>query len=122
MPATIRHFSINADDVQRAKRFYEQVFGWTYRPWGPPDFYLAEGGPGVGTALQGRREIAAGVRMTGPEVTMAVDDIPATIKAIEAAGGRIIKPPSHIETVGTLIWFEDTEGNLLGAMKYDQDA
>jgi hypothetical protein len=40
MPATFRHFSINADDVQRAKGFYEAVFGWTFEPWGPPDFYL----------------------------------------------------------------------------------
>ena len=32
MPATLRHFAINADDVPRAKRFYEEVFGWTCTP------------------------------------------------------------------------------------------
>jgi uncharacterized protein len=122
MPATIRHFAINADDVQRAKAFYERVFGWTYRPWGPPDFYQADAGQGVMSALQGRREIKPGARMLGVEATMAVDDIPATTKAIEVAGGRIIGGPYHIETVGTLIWFEDTEGNVLGAMKYDEGA
>jgi len=26
---------------------------------------------------------------------------------------------SRIETVGTLVYFEDTEGNRVGAMKYD---
>ena len=25
----VAHFAINADDVARAKRFYERVFGWT---------------------------------------------------------------------------------------------
>ena len=39
MPATLRHFAINADDVPRAKRFYEEAFGWTFTPWGPPGFY-----------------------------------------------------------------------------------
>ena len=39
MPATLRHFAINADDVPRAKAFYEKVFGWNFNPWGPPDFY-----------------------------------------------------------------------------------
>ena len=120
MPASLRHFSINADDVQRAKRFYEAVFGWTFEPWGPPDFYLIPNA-GVGGALQGRREIKPGARMLGFEVTMAVDDIDATLAAVEAAGGKILMQPYHIETVGTLIWFEDTEGNLVGAMKYDSD-
>ena len=39
MPATFRHFAINADDVPRARAFYERVFGWEFTPWGPPDFY-----------------------------------------------------------------------------------
>lgn len=29
MPARLRFFSINADDVERARRFYEAVTGWT---------------------------------------------------------------------------------------------
>lgn len=120
MPASVRHFSINADDVQRAKGFYASVFGWSFEPWGPPDFYLIAGA-GIGGALQGRRDIKPGARMLGFEVTMAVDDIDATVAAVEAAGGKILMRPYHIETVGTLIWFEDTEGNLVGAMKYDSD-
>ena len=120
MPATVRHFSINADNVQRARGFYEAVFGWEFQPWGPPDFYLITGA-GTGGALQGRREIKPGARMLGFEVTLAVDDVDATLAAVEAAGGKILMQPYHIETVGTLIWFEDTEGNLVGAMKYDND-
>ncbi|HEY5072524.1 MAG TPA: VOC family protein [Caulobacteraceae bacterium] len=121
MAGTVRHFSINADDVPRAKSFYESVFGWSFEPWGPPDFYLINNA-GVGGALQGRHEIKPGVRMLGFEVTMAVADIDATLAAVEAAGGKIIMRPHHIETVGTLIWFEDTEGNFVGAMKFDRDA
>lgn len=119
-PTPLRHFAINADDVQRAKGFYESVFGWTFEAWGPPDFYQIKGaGVGFGGALQGRRELTPGARMLGFEATMGVDDIDATIAAVEAAGGKIVMRPSHIETVGTLIYFEDTEGNLVGAMKYD---
>ena len=44
---TLRHLAINADDVQRAKAFYETVFGWRFEPWGPPDYYQAhEAGEG----------------------------------------------------------------------------
>ena len=117
MAAQLRHISINASDVGRAKRFYEQVFGWTYRNWGPPDFFLTDDA-GVGGALQGRREIAPGALMLGAEATMAVDDLAATSAAIEAAGGKIVGGPYDIPTVGALIWFEDTEGNVAGAMRY----
>ena len=30
-------------------------------------------------------------------------------------------PKFHIDTVGTLIFFEDTEGNVIGAMQYDEN-
>jgi len=52
-------------------------------------------------------------------VTVAVDDLAATRDAVLAAGGRITMEPFHIDGVGTLIWIEDTEGNRVGAMKYD---
>lgn len=119
MPATLRHFAINADDVPRAKAFYETVFGWEFTPWGPPGFYQtrSSGGGHVG-ALQGRRDIGP-QKMPGMEITFGVEDIDATIKAIEANGGALAMPPFHIEGVGRLIFFRDTEGNVAGAMQYE---
>jgi len=120
MPATFRHFAINADDTARAKSFYEGVFGWRFDPWGPPNFYqVKNAGEGFFGALQERRELVPGVRMAGYEASFGVEDLKATIAAIEAGGGKIIMPPYHIEGVGELIYFEDTEGNLVGAMQYD---
>lgn len=120
MSATLRHFAINADDTARAKTFYEGVFGWRFDPWGPPNFYqVKNAGDGVFGALQERRELVPGVRMAGYEASFGVEDLKATIAAIEAGGGRIVMPPYRIEGVGELIYFEDTEGNLVGAMQYD---
>ena len=122
MPATLRHFAINADDVQRARRFYEAVFGWTFDPWGPPNFYqIKNAGSGFLGALQERRELAPDAKMLGYEVSMGVEDLQATMAAVVEAGGRILMQPYRIEGVGELIYFEDTEGNLVGAMKYDAD-
>jgi uncharacterized protein len=118
MPAKLRHFAINADDTPRARRFYEQVFGWTFTPWGPPGFYQAkDAGDGLLGALQGRRDIG-GVKMPGMEITFGVEDITATIAAIEANGGAILMPPFTIDGVGDLIFFRDSEGNVAGAMQY----
>jgi predicted enzyme related to lactoylglutathione lyase len=34
--ANLRHFSINADDVEGARRFYELALGWEFEAWGRP--------------------------------------------------------------------------------------
>ena len=121
MPATFRHFAINADDVPRARRFYEAAFGWTFEPWGPPGFYqIKNAGQGLLGALQGRRQIEPGTPMPGIEASFGVDDLQSTIAAIEAGGGRILMQPYRIEGVGELIFFADTEGNIAGAMQYDE--
>ncbi len=121
MSATFRHFAINADDLERAKRFYRNVFGWNFSPWGPPDYYqIRNAGSGLLGALQQRRDLIAGRRATGFETSFGVEDLTDTIAAIEATGGRIVMQPYRIEGVGELIYFEDSEGNLVGAMQYDR--
>jgi len=116
MPNNLGRFAINADDVPRARRFYEAVFGWSFEPWGPPNFYLVETGqervPAVGGLLQERRELVPGQKMIGFECTIAVENIDQTIRAIEANGGKIAMARFHIPTVGSGAYFLDTEGNV----------
>ena len=64
----------------------------------------------------------AGTGMQGFECTISVDDIDKTIRAIEANGGKIVMAKSHIPTVGTLVYFNDTEGNHAGALQYEPGA
>lgn len=123
MANDVTHFAIHADDLPRAKRFYENVFGWTFEPWGPPDFYLIRTSPeGIHGALQKRRAPVTGQGMIGYECTIGVDDLEAIATAIEENGGTITMQPFVIETVGTLIMFADTEGNVVGAMRYEEGA
>src|SRR5262245_53206549 len=113
MPNHIRHFAINCDDVPRARRFYEKVFGWKFSAWGPPDFFKIATGNRIDSGLEGaiqkRREIVPGKTMFGYECSISVDDIDAISSAIQANGGRIVMSKVTIPTVGTLIFFEDTE-------------
>ncbi len=124
MSNNVSFFSIHADDVTRARHFYENVFGWRFEPWGPPGFYLIhtgeEGNPGILGALQGRREPVTGSGVTGFECTISVADIDPILRAIETHGGQITIPKFHIPTVGTGVHFKDTEGNHAGAMQYEK--
>jgi predicted enzyme related to lactoylglutathione lyase len=68
-------------------------------------------------ALQGRRDLIPGRPATGYECSLWVDDLDAVIAAIEAYGGTIVMPKVTITGVGDLIFFQDTEGNVTGAMQ-----
>lgn len=122
MTNTLAAFAIHADDVQRARRFYQAVFGWRFEPWGPPDFYLIHSGdderPGVQGLLHQRSEPCGEGGPNSFECTISVDDVDAIAKAVTANGGRVTMEKSPIPTVGEVIYFEDPEGNRVGAMKY----
>lgn len=119
MTALLRHFAINANDVPRAREFYSEVFGWTFTPWGPPNFYqVRDVGNGLRCALQERREIVPGKAVFSFEQTFAVDDIKATLQAVVDHGGRVVMPPYLIEGVGEIGYFEDCEGNVCGVAQY----
>lgn len=123
----LAHFAINADDVPRARRFYENVFGWKFSAWGPPKFFQIETGgkdegAGVRGALQGRRHLVPGQPTIGFECTISVTSIDEVEKAVQANGGKTVLARSVIVGVGTLMFFQDTEGNVFGAMQYDSKA
>ena len=120
---TLAHFSINADDVERSRAFYENVFGWKFAAWGPPGFYMidAKDSPVIGS-LQGRRELVKGTRTVGFECTIGVPSIDATERAVRASGGKVLMERSVIVGVGTLMFFADPDGNAFGAMQYDASA
>lgn len=123
MPNKLAHFAIEADDVQRARNFYAAVFGWTFEPWGPPDFYLIHGA-GVHGALQKRAGAAPEANAQskrGYECTIAVDDLGATLALVEGNGGTIAGGSHKLPTVGELASFTDTEGNGALLMQYEPE-
>ena len=92
-PCPVAHFAINADDVDRAKAFYSEVFGWEFTSGGWPEFFHIDTGteePGhpVGS-LQRRRAIVEGLPIHGFEYTIAVSDLGAVTGTAKAAGSSL---------------------------------
>ncbi len=88
------HFAIHADDLARAQKFYNTVFGWRFEAWGPPDFFRIHNGdatnPGIEGALEKRhaplRDGDAASR--GFTCTISVTDIAVTRAALIAGGAN----------------------------------
>jgi predicted enzyme related to lactoylglutathione lyase len=124
MANNLASFAIRVDDIARARRFYEAVFGWEFEPWGPPGFYLIHTGdeadPGIQGLMHKRQHPRSGTGLDSFEPTFSVDDLDSIAAAVVAHGGKITMPKAPIPTVGVLIRFLDTEGNDIGAMKYEK--
>lgn len=117
-PFQISHFSINADDVDRARKFYGDLFGWTFTAWGPPGFFMIDTGGVVHGALQQRQTPIEGKAVRAYECTITVPDVDEMQKRIVEAGGTVHFPKSTIPGVGDIATFYDTEGNYFCVAKY----
>jgi hypothetical protein len=119
--ARIVHFEINADNPQRAVKFYEKVFGWKISKWGgPADYWLIETGeqdkPGINGAITKRMD---------KETTVNFVDVPSVddfLKKVEKAGGKTITKKAAIPGVGYSAYCKDTEGNVFGLFQDDPSA
>jgi predicted enzyme related to lactoylglutathione lyase len=119
MPNPLCHFAIHADDCKRATAFYQAVFGWRFEPWGPPGFWrIHTGQAGVEGALHQRHEPLTGTGMRGFECSISVRDVGAVAVVVAKHGGRVVMPAFLIEGVGTVMKFQDTEGNIASAIQY----
>ena len=124
MANSVAHFEIFASDVERARKFYEQVFGWSFEAAGPPNFYFIvtgpESDPGLTRGLIAKRQ---GVAVQGPlnsfRCTISVRSIDESLAAIGAAGGKMRSPVIDIPNVGKLAEFADTEDNIACVMQYE---
>ena len=117
MSTDIAHFAINADDPEASLASTRRSSAGASSPWGPPGFFRMERESGPIIALQQRRDLG-GVRITGFECTVAVEDVGAVADAVVANGGRLLMERTTIPGVGDLIFFEDPAGNVAGAMQY----
>jgi predicted enzyme related to lactoylglutathione lyase len=123
MANSVVHFEIFASDVERARKFYEQVFGWRFEVVGPPDFYLIVTGsdtdPGLKNGLIAKRSgPAAQGSLNGFRCTITVRSITASMAAIEAAGGTLRSSVAEIPDVGKVVEFADTEDNIVCIFEY----
>lgn len=125
MANSVTHFEIFASDVERARKFYERVFGWNFEIAGPPDFYLIFTGSKSDSGLtQGliakRHGPAPADGLSGFRCTVSVRSITESVAAIEAAGGKLRSAIAHVPGVGQVAEFADTEGNIACAMQYEK--
>ena len=117
----VTHFEIPADDVERARKFYQDVFGWSIVKE-PQMGYMMVQTTETDEKTQMPREVGSingGMikregKLKHPIVTLQVDDLDASLTGVKKAGGKVLVPKTEMGPIGWFGYFEDTEGNVMG--------
>jgi len=119
----VRAFEIPVENMQRAKRFYERVFGWDIHPipGSGGDFHAAHTAPVdendepvIRGAINGGlfKRGTNGLSSTFLEVN--VGSIDECLSKILKEGGELVKLKSPILDIAFFAAVKDTEGNIIG--------
>ena len=127
MPRIV-HFELYADNVERAVRFYTDVFAWKIERWGDNPYWMITTGeadkPGINGGLLPRRgpPPTEGQAVNAFPCTIEVDDLDGTLAKALSAGGTLALPKMPVPGVGWLAYCKDTEGSIFGMMQPDKVA
>lgn len=124
------HFEIHCDDVARAKKFYETLFGWKIEKWGEIEYWTVDtdpekkGAPGISGGLMQRKgpPPVDGQCLISPVNTIEVPNVDEYLQKVLEHGGSLAHPKMPIPTLGWLLYVKDTEGNIFGMMHTDPNA
>ena len=121
---SVVHFEVAADDPQRAKKFYGNVFDWTFSQMGEEygNYIMAmttdsdENGPKKRGAINGGimpKDQTAKQTI----LTVGVTNLDNTLEKVKKSGGKVISEKIEVPNVGMYARIEDTEGNVVSLME-----
>ncbi|HPX72368.1 MAG: Glyoxalase-like domain protein [Euryarchaeota archaeon ADurb.BinA087] len=120
--ATIVHFDVPAENIERAKKFYSALFDWKFESFPEMQYHLitttdVKGAPGVGGGMGKRMDPSQ--RITN---YFGVTSIDAAMKQVKSLGGTVDMGKMAVPTMGYLATCIDTEGNPFGLWEEDAGA
>lgn len=102
----INYIEFNVTNIEHAKAFYGEAFGWTFTDYGPEYCEFNDG------QMKGGFAKADEANVGGPLVVLYGDDLEALLKKVESAGGIITKAVFEFPG-GKRFEFKDPEGYVL---------
>ena len=119
------HFEIPAENLERAKKFYSENFGWKLNQLGPDmgNYVLVHTGPTDEEGMPQDRAFINGGLMprdpsaSSPVLVIAVADADQAVEKVKKSGGRLVGEILDIPNVGRYARVQDTEGNVIGVIK-----
>jgi uncharacterized protein len=133
---TIVHFEIPADDVERAKKFYTDLFGWKIEKVpGTDDSQLTSAATGqpmeywmvTTTDDKGNKALGGGMmkrQMPQHQVTnhIGVKSVDEYSSKVQKLGGKVVAPKHPVPGMGYFAVCLDTENNAFALWESSESA
>ncbi len=117
MKPTFAHFEIPADDMNRAKKFYEDLFDWKIDANPECETYWPIKDMVVDGAVSERLPF-----FEGPLFYIQVESIDKYAAKIEELGGKVILPKDPVPGICWILVFKDSEDNTFALMEANPSA
>ncbi len=122
MNHTIVHFEIPADDLDKMKRFYGNVFGWKIVDIPRMDYVMFQTVPTDERGMLKEPGLNGGMYKRTAKEQMPinyinVESVDEFIERVVKNGGKVLTQKQHIPTIGYTAWIADPEGNPLGLLQ-----
>ncbi|MBX7147240.1 MAG: VOC family protein [Alphaproteobacteria bacterium] len=118
---SVMHFEVVFDNKDRAKKFYQKTFGWQFMDIpGMDEYTMITTAPSDDHGMSKEPGKINGGMMAKdkdanhPLLVITVDSIDATLKKVEAEGGKTVMPKVKTGDFGFYARFKDSEGNVMG--------
>ena len=128
---TIVHFEIPADDVERAKKFYSDLFGWKMEKWPGADssssnmeYWIIStvDDKGNKAAMSGWMMKRQGQHHQHITNFIDVNSIDEYSSKIEKLGGKVVVSKMAVPDMGYFAVCHDTENNSFGIWESNENA
>lgn len=117
----VTHFDIPFEDFEKARKFYQEIFGWKIQPMPEMNYnmvyttevdekFMAKSPNKINGGMYKRNEKMS----LQPTIVIDVKNIDESIKKIKQAGGEITFPKTQVGEMGYHAQFKDNQGNVLG--------
>jgi uncharacterized protein len=115
------HFEIPYENEERAKKFYQNVFGWQIVKMPDMDYSMVTT---VDSDPQTMRPKTPGAINGGmirkdptgpyPMIIIDVENVDAHVAKVQASGGKVVMPKIPVGEYGYYARVSDPEGNIIG--------
>jgi predicted enzyme related to lactoylglutathione lyase len=120
MPSIV-WFEIPADNVERAKKFYGDLFDWKIeRLPGPQEYWHINTGGGDDTpdgGLMKRQQPQQGITSY-----VGVSSVDESAAKVEKLGGKICRPKTAVPEMGYFVTCQDPENNMFALWEKNESA
>ncbi len=102
----INYIEIPVKDINSAKTFFSDVFGWSFTDYGPEYASFSEGVDGGFY----KADLSVSTKSGSPLIVLYSKNLEASLSKVETSGGKILKPVFEFPG-GQRFHFSDPNGN-----------